>query len=120
MKLEVTAVGICLALASCAQPPSEITPISMPNGAYQSMSCRQLVTERRIVAEDLDANSVKQRQAVAGDAFGVSMLGVPMSSLTGGDKKANIAVDKGKLIQIDDTMKAKHCPAAPIKVDAKP
>ena len=109
MKLRLTAVGVCLALASCAQPPSEITPISMPNGAYQQMSCRELATEKRSVSEALKANSVKQRQAVAGDAFGVFMIGVPMSSLTSGDKKADIAVDKGKLIQIDDTMQAKHC-----------
>lgn len=81
----------------------------MPNGSYQTMSCAQLTVERRTVNSDLEDNSAKQRNAVAGDAFGVFMIGVPMSSLTGNDKKPEIATDKGKLIAIDDTMRAKGC-----------
>lgn len=113
MKIRMTGLVACLALASCAKPPSEITPISMPNGAYQGMSCPQLANEKRQVAANLDTNSKKQRDAVAGDAFGVFMIGVPMASLTGGDKKADIAVDKGKLISIEDTMQEKRCGSIP-------
>ncbi|KAJ0342584.1 hypothetical protein COL154_014101 [Colletotrichum chrysophilum] len=112
------AVGPCLALASWGKPPSEITPISMPTGAYQRMSCRQLANERKVVSADLQGKDKQQRNAVAGDAFGVFMIGVPMSSLTGGDKKADIAVDKGKLISINYTIQAKHCAALPTQTAA--
>ena len=46
---------------------------------------------------EIDALSSQQRSAVAGDAVGVFLIGVPMSSLTGGDKAGEIATAKGKM-----------------------
>jgi hypothetical protein len=38
---------------------------------------------------------------VAGDAVGVLLIGVPVSSLTGGDVSGQIALEKGKIAALD-------------------
>lgn len=39
----------------------------------------------------------------------MGLIGVPASSLTGGDKEGVISVSKGKVLAIQNTMKAKGC-----------
>jgi hypothetical protein len=46
----------------------------------------------------------QQRSAVAGDAVGVFLIGVPVSSLTGGDKAGLIAAEKGKVLALDSRL----------------
>lgn len=85
-----------LSLAACAPSPSAIAPSSMGN-AYAGISCaqaRQALTEEQT---KLAALSTQQNGAVAGDAIGVLLIGVPMSSLTGGDHTGDIATSKGKI-----------------------
>ncbi len=87
-------------LAACAQSPSAIQPVSMA-GAYTGISCteaRQMLTAEQ---QTLTALSAAQQGAVAGDAIGVFLVGVPMSSLTGGDKAGDIATSKGKILALE-------------------
>ena len=49
----------------------------------------------------LSTLSVQQNNAVAGDAVGVFLIGVPVSSLSGGDKAGEIAATKGKIIALE-------------------
>lgn len=92
-----------LAMAGCAKSPDAIAPVSM-TGAYDRVSCSQaramLVTETQTLAS-LDA---RQRQAVTGDAIGVFLIGVPLSSLSGGDKAGEIAAGKGKIAALNARM----------------
>lgn len=44
----------------------------------------------------LAALEKQQSSAATGDALGVFLIGVPTTSLTGGDKAGEIAVEKGK------------------------
>lgn len=89
-----------LTLAACAQSPDAIAPVSM-SGAFDGMSCQAarsaLIAERQTLAS-LDS---AQRSAVAGDAVGVLLIGVPVSSLTGGDKAGLIAASKGKVLALE-------------------
>lgn len=41
--------------------------------------------------------------------MGVFLIGVPASSLTGGDKEGDISVSKGKVIAIESASKVKGC-----------
>ena len=95
-----TALAAALALSACAQSPDAIAPVSMA-GAFDGMSCPSaraaLIAERQTLAS-LDS---AQRSAVAGDAVGVLLIGVPMSSLTGGDKAGLIAASKGKVLALE-------------------
>lgn len=89
-------LALPLAIAACAQAPSAIPPVSM-GGAYDDISCAQA---RQLLAQEqqtLASLSASQQSAVAGDAVGVFLIGVPMSSLTGGDKAGEIGLSKGKI-----------------------
>ena len=90
-------------VAACAQSPDAIAPVSMA-GAFEGVSCQQartmLIEERQTLA----ALESQQRSAVAGDAFGVFLIGVPVSSLTGGDKAGMIAASKGKVIALENRL----------------
>ncbi len=55
------------------------------------------------------AVSKAQNDAATGDAFGVFLIGVPMSSTFGGDKEGQVAVNKGKVQAIENALKAKGC-----------
>lgn len=90
-----------MALSACAQSPEAISPVSMPGGMYDHLSCRSASAERGQIATRLAALESSQRAAVAGDAIGVFLIGVPASSLTGGDKAGELATEKGKMISID-------------------
>lgn len=100
-KLALTVAA--LSLAACAQSPDSIAPVSM-GGAYEGISCQNagvmLVEERQRLA----ALEAQQRSAVAGDAVGVFLIGVPMSSLTGGDKSGLIGASKGKVIALENRL----------------
>lgn len=100
MKRIIPSLTAAAALAACAQSPDAIAPVSMA-GAFDGMSCQSarsaLIAERQTLAS-LDS---AQRSAVAGDAVGVLLIGVPMSSLTGGDKAGLIAASKGKVLALE-------------------
>lgn len=93
-------LGSVLALAACAQSPDSIAPVSMA-GAFDTVSCdyarQALLAERQTLA----SLSSAQSSAVAGDAVGVLLIGVPVSSLTGGDKAGLIAASKGKVMALE-------------------
>jgi len=99
MKPAATLSALCL-LAACAQSPESIAPVSMGN-AFAAVSCADaaalLATERQILAP-LEA---QQRNAVTGDAVGVFLLGLPLSSMTGGDVAGQIAAARGKVIALE-------------------
>jgi len=71
------------------------------SGAYSNVSCSKarslLATEQQTLSVLTDA----QNGAVAGDAIGVLLIGVPVSSLSGGDKAGDIATSKGKIVALE-------------------
>lgn len=91
-------------LSACAPRPDAIAPISMPTGMYMHLSCDAARTEYATTTEALIALEKKQRGAATGDAIGVVLLGVPASSLAGGDKSGQIAAEKGRKIALEDRL----------------
>ena len=87
-------------LPACAARPDAIAPISMA-GAFDALPCaqarQQLADERATLA----SLSAAQEQAATGDAIGVFLLGVPVSSLTGEDRAGLIAASKGKVAALE-------------------
>jgi hypothetical protein len=53
------------------------------------------------ISQDLANLSARQKSAASGDAWGVVLLGLPLSSMSGGDQEALIAVAKGKVQALD-------------------
>ena len=105
------AVLIAAAAAGCAKNPDAIAPITMPVNAYSGLSCEQLAVEHRRSSEALQAVSKQQTQAATGDAVGVFLIGVPVSSLSGGDKDGLVAQHKGEIVAIEGAMRAGGCAA---------
>ncbi len=99
----VTAVGLLVFVAACAKGPDSIPPVAMYN-AFVAVPCAdaraQLMQERQTLA----ALEGKQRSAVAGDAVGVFLIGVPVSSLTGNDVSGQIGASKGKVLALESRM----------------
>lgn len=87
-------------IAACAQSPNSIQPVSFGN-AFAGVSCHQAAADLNAEREALAALEAKQRSAVTGDALGVFLIGVPVSSLTGGDVAGQIAASKGKVISLE-------------------
>ena len=99
----LSTIAVLSLLAACAASPDSIAPVSMGN-AYDATSCQQtaimLANERQTLA-NLEG---KQKGAVVGDAVGVFLIGVPVSSLTGGDVSGHIAASKGKILALEARM----------------
>lgn len=94
-----------LLLAACAKNPESIAPVSMGN-AYAGIDCATAASNRTTAQTMLASLESQQRSAVAGDAVGVFLIGVPLSSLTGGDKAGLIATEKGKILALDSRLQA--------------
>lgn len=87
-------------LAACAQGPDSIAAVPMGN-AFASYDCRAAAADLATERQALTVLEGQQRGAVAGDAIGVFLIGVPTSSLTGGDKAGLIGVAKGKIAALE-------------------
>ena len=109
MNRKLLAVVALLPVTACAKRPDAIVPVDIPMAAYSGEACPQLA--RELVSEQgkLASLSKQQNNAANGDAFGVFLIGVPASSLTGGDKEGDVSVSKGKVLAIQNAMKAKGC-----------
>lgn len=105
----ILAAATLAALSSCAKRPDAIVPVDIPMAVYQGQSCQQLGNELIKEQQNLAAVSKAQNEAATGDAVGVFLIGVPMSSAVGGDKEGQVAVAKGKVQAIENTLKSKGC-----------
>lgn len=110
MKL-LLAAAAALCLAGCAASPETIVAAPISTDLYAGHSCGQLKEERAGVAADLQTVSAVQSNARVGDTVGVIMLGLPVSSMAGGNVGPKVAEDKGRLAAIDAVRVRKGCPA---------
>lgn len=91
------------ALAACAQSPDAIAPVSMGN-AFDGVSCATAQSMLTTTNQQLAVLSAQQQSAVTGDTLGVFLIGVPVSSLSGGDKAGLIAAEKGKKLALENRL----------------
>ena len=107
-KLAVTLVAIAT-LTACAKQPDQIAAVEVAPDAYKSYSCSKLAAEKLSITQDLENLSAKQKSAANGDAWGVFLLGLPLSSMSGNDQEAMISIAKGKVQAIERAQVAKKC-----------
>jgi len=93
-------ISLVAIVAACAQSPGSITPTDVGN-PYASVSCTEARNTLATETAKLDALTQKQKNAVAGDAIGVFLIGVPVSSLSGNDVAGEISVSKGKILSLE-------------------
>lgn len=100
MKMTIAAIAAAVLLSACAQSPSSIQPVAMV-GAYSGVPCSTARAHLQAERANLATLSQSQNAAVAGDAIGVLLIGVPVSSLGGGDRAGDIATAKGKIVALE-------------------
>jgi hypothetical protein len=120
MKRVIGPLALALALSACAKRPDAIVPADIPMAAYSNYSCEQLAQEMIKEQTALSAVSKQQHDAATGDAFGVFLIGVPMSSTFGGDKEGQVSVAKGRVQAIQSAMMSKGCNAPPVLAKPAP
>ncbi|WP_321504027.1 hypothetical protein [Breoghania sp.] len=116
MNKTISCVILIIFAAACAKRPDAIVPVDIPVSAYSNLSCAKLTAELKAEQARLESLKVAQNSAATGDAVGVFLIGVPTSSVFGGDKEGQVAVSKGKVISIRSTMAHKRCvaPSSPL------
>lgn len=90
-----------LALSACAPGPNAIAPVPAPAGVYDRLSCSQARAQRQAIQAGVTQLETEQRAAATGDAIGVFLVLVPVSTITGGNKAGLLGTEKGKLQAID-------------------
>lgn len=103
------AAALAVSLAGCAKRPDAIAPAAIPMSAYQNLDCQQLAAEYLVEYQNMAALAKAQNDAATGDAMGVFLVGVPVSSVFGGNQEGNLAVAKGKVQAIESAMLALAC-----------
>jgi hypothetical protein len=109
MKKFAFVFGITAILGGCAKNPGAIVPMTMPTGAYSEMDCTELAAEHQKIADQLHKVSIAQRKAATDDAVGVFLIGVPVSSVSGGDQAGAIAQLKGEIVSLEVEQRNKQC-----------
>ncbi|WP_371039359.1 hypothetical protein [Rhodosalinus sp. FB01] len=108
MRLVITMAATIL-VAACAARPDNIAAVNVGQNEYRGYSCAQLEDARLKYSQALENLSAQQNRAADGDAWGVFLLGLPISSMSGGDRETTIAVTKGHLQSIERERARKNC-----------
>ena len=109
----VLALAAIAMLAGCAKAPDSIAPSYVSEIPYQSYSCSQLGQEKARLEQAYAVTAKAQEDARTGDAWGVFLLGMPTSSLSGGNVAAEVASLKGQMVAVDKTIITKNCRPLP-------
>lgn len=108
-KAPIIATALIALVAACSERPENIEAADIGHGAYRSMNCTQLAERQLYFNQQLTDLSAAQNRAANGDAWGVFLLGLPVSRMSGGDHATEIAVTRGHLNEIAQEQLRKHC-----------
>jgi hypothetical protein len=108
---KTVAAVLCTAvlLWACAKRPEAITPAYVSDLTYNGLSCSQLAQERARVDAAYTVAAQQQNDAATGDAWGVFLLGMPTSTLSGANIAAQVASLKGQQETLDKVAIQKNC-----------
>jgi hypothetical protein len=101
--------GAAFVLSACASTPESIAPAYISDLSYQNLTCEQLATEMTHLNAAYATAATEQHEARENDTIGVILLGLPVSSLSGGNVAPQIANIKGNQAAIDHVAIQKNC-----------
>lgn len=102
-------IPLVLLSAACAKQPDQISAANIGPNPYTRHSCQNLAQEKVNLSQSLENLSAAQKSAASGDALGVFLLGLPVSSMSGNDKEAAISITKGRIQAVDAARVQKRC-----------
>jgi len=102
-----------ITLGACASAPEDIPPAYVSDTTYAGWTCEQLTKESAQLSSALATASRQQDDARTGDTVGVIFLGLPVSSMTGGNVAPEVARLKGHTNAVRQAMIKQNCVPAP-------
>lgn len=105
----VTVLIVLFLMSGCAAAPASIAPMQISESKYSNYDCDQLSLEQDKLTTELTMYSMTQEQTKANDALGVFMLGLPLGSMSGGNKAPEISMLKGEIKAIHIIGTGKDC-----------
>ncbi len=107
-KLAITIGAVLASLTACANRPESIRASFVSHEKFTHLECPALATRMIDTRAELDKFSKMQDSKANGDAFGVFLLGVPFSKLSG-DHEGDVARLKGEIEAIDTAQVKNKC-----------
>jgi hypothetical protein len=106
---KLTAFTGVIVLGACASAPEDIPPAYVSDATYAGWTCEQLAKESAQLSSALATASKQQEDARTGDTVGVIFLGLPVSSMTGGNVAPEVARLKGHTNAVRQAMIRQNC-----------
>jgi hypothetical protein len=98
------------ALSACATRPENIAPAYVSGNIYQTYTCAQLGEEEGRLNVALAQATTAQRKARSSDTWGIILLGLPVSSLSGSNMAGEVGRLKGELQTVQQVTIKRWCP----------
>lgn len=98
-------------VSGCANRPDSIPASYVSHEKYEHLDCTQLTTQLIDARAELDKVSKLQNSKATGDAWGVFLLAIPFSKLSG-DHEGDVARWKGEVQAIETAQIKNKCKAA--------
>lgn len=95
-------------LSGCANRPESIRSSYVSHEKYMDEDCMKLATKMSDARAELSKVSEMQNSKATGDAWGVFILGIPFSKLTG-DHAGDVGKWKGEVEALDTAQIKKKC-----------
>lgn len=108
MKTAVVGALVAISMLACANRPESIHASFVSYEKYMDLDCDALATKMTDTRADLEKYSKMQNDKATGDAWGVFLLGIPFSKLSG-DVEGDVARLKGEVEAIDTAQIKKKC-----------
>lgn len=105
------AIAAAFALSACATAPGDVQADYVSPAAYRGMSCADLAAEDARISAALEQLNNRQWRTRRVDQVSVAIIGLPLGSLTGRNRSAAIAEQKGAQQTVRAQMAAQACPA---------
>jgi len=101
-----------LLVAGCAKMPDDIAPAAVSAEPYMQMSCAGLAAARQNKHIELKRHEDHQTLTANRDKAWMTIVHVPIGSMTNGDIEPQIAGTKGHISAIDKAARSKGCAGA--------
>lgn len=100
----VAGCAAILLIGACASRPDAIAPAPVSAAEYEGLSCSQLSSMLGEKRDSLREAERQQNRAATGDAIGVFLVLLPVSTVFGSDNEGVVAQYKGEVLALERAM----------------
>jgi len=112
-RLAVLSLSAAVVLSGCATSAERIAPAPIADGRYTGASCSDLTAQAALIDSHYAEEARRQTNIRRIDMAGLVLVFLPVASLTGHSRAAQIANLKGDRMAVNAAMARNNCPAVP-------